>query len=160
MATSYRLSGCERQRSLIVNGSMPTVMDRTRKHRPMNDLQKLIADYLADHHGETYSSIARRGGMSRSTVYSAATVEKRKQTLQPDTIAGLAKGMGMRESVVRAAAGNAAGYNAGVPQDMDTEEGRLIVAAFHDLDDERKRELARRARFLLAEMRESSGDGD
>lgn len=125
----------------------------------MNALQRLIADYLGDNPGENYSTIARRGGMSRSTVYSAATIDKRKQTLQAETIRGLAKGMQMRESVVRNAAADAAGYQAiGVPQELDTEEGRLIVAAFHDLDPERKRELARRARFLLAEMREASGD--
>lgn len=126
----------------------------------MNDLQALIANYIRDHPGENHSSIARRGNMSRSTVYSAATAEKRKQGLQEQTIKRLAKGMGMAESVVRAAAGSAAGYDVTVPQEMDTDEGRLIVAAFHNLDDERKRELARRARFLLAEMREASGDGD
>lgn len=124
----------------------------------MNALQRLIADYLADNPGENYSTIARRGGMSRSTVYSLATVEKRKQTSQPETITRLAQGMQMRESVVRSAAGDAAGYQAGVPQEMDTEEGRLLIAAFHDLDEGRKRELARRARFLLAEMRDASGD--
>lgn len=124
----------------------------------MNALQRLIADYLGDHPGENYSTIARRGGMSRSTVYSAATVEKRRQSLQPETIEGLARGMQMSVSVVHAAAGDAAGYQpAGIPQELDTEEGRLIVAAFHDLDPERKRDLARRARFLLKEMRESSG---
>lgn len=126
----------------------------------MNDLQRLIANYIADHPGENYSSIARRGNMSRSTVYSAARAEKRKQGLQENTIRSLAKGMEMRESVVRMAAGSAAGYDVTVPQEMDTDEGRLIVAAFHDLDEGRKRELARRARFLLAEMRDASGDGD
>jgi hypothetical protein len=133
-------------------------MDRKRKHTPMNALQRLIADYLADNPGENYSTIARRAGMPRSTVYSLATVEKRKQTSQPETIRNLAKGMQMAERVVRQAAGDAAGYQAGVPQEMDTEEGRLLISAFHDLDDQRKRELARRARFLLAEMREASGD--
>lgn len=124
----------------------------------MNALQRLIADYLAEHPGENHSTIARRGGMSRSTVYSLAHVERRKQTSQPETIRQLAKGMQMQESVVRAAAADAAGYTVQVPQEMDTEEGRLLIAAFHDLDDQRKRELARRARFLLAEMREASGD--
>lgn len=126
----------------------------------MNDLQALIANYIADHPGENYSSIARRGGMSRSTVYSAARAEKRQQGLQEHTIQGLAKGMEMRESIVRAAAGSAAGYDVTVPQEMDSAEGRLIVAAFNDLDEGRKRELARRARFLLAEMREASSDGE
>jgi transcriptional regulator with XRE-family HTH domain len=141
-----------------VAGRIPSVMDRKRTHRPMNALQRLIAQYLADNPGETYSSIARRAGMSRSTVHSAATVQKRTQTPTPATIKGLARGMGMSEERVRAASGDAAGYKVDVPAELDSEEGRLIVAAFADLDDERKRELARRARFLLQEMREASGD--
>lgn len=126
----------------------------------MNALQRVIADYLADNPGENYSSIARRGSMSRSTVHSLATVEKRRQTPNPETIKSLARGMGMSEASVRKAAGDAAGYKIDVPAELDSEEGRLIVAAFQDLDDERKRDLARRARFLLQEMRESSGDGE
>lgn len=126
----------------------------------MNALQRVIADYLADNPGENYSSIARRGNMSRSTVHSLATVEKRRQTPNPQTIESLARGMSMSVSNVRKAAGDAAGYKVDVPAELDSEEGRLIVAAFQDLDDERKRELARRARFLLAEMREASGDRD
>lgn len=125
----------------------------------MNALQKLIAEYLADNPGETHSSIARRAGMSRSTVYSIATVEKRVQTPNPETITALARGMGMTLERVRKAAADAAGYRLDVPAELDSDEGRLIVAAFADLDDERKRELARRARYLLQEMRESaSGD--
>lgn len=144
--------------SVNLAGTLSPVMDRKRTHKPMNDLQRLIAEYLADNPGETYSSIARRGGMSRSTVYSAATVEARTQSPFSSTIKGLAKGMRMSEERVRIAAGAAAGYKVEVPAELDSEEGRLIVAAFADLDDERKRELARRARFLLQEMRESSGD--
>jgi len=134
-------------------------MDR-RKHTPMNALQRVIANFLADNPGENYSSIARRGGMSRSTVHSLATVEKRRQTPNPATIESLAKGMRMSAASVRKAAGDAAGYRVDVPPQLDSEEGRLIVAAFEDLDDERKKDLARRARFLLAEMREASGDRD
>ena len=122
----------------------------------MNSLQKLIADYLADNPGENYSTIARRGGMSRSTVYSAATVERRTQTPQQATIRGLAKGMGMPESMVSAAAGDAAGYR-GVTSELTTEQARLIVEAASHLDQERLESLARRARHLLAEMREEEG---
>ena len=134
------------------------MMDRKRTHQPMNALQRLIADWLADHPGENYSSIARRAGVSRSTVHSSATVESRTQSPQEKTIKALARGMGLSEDVVRKAAGDAAGYRIDVPYEMDTEEGRLIVAAFHELDEKRKRELALRAKFLLAEAREASSD--
>jgi len=123
----------------------------------MNALQRLIADYKADT-GESYAKIAERGGLPTSTVHSLATVESRKQTPHPDTIAALAKGLRMPPSRVRSAAADAAGYPPDVPQEMNTEEGRLIVSAFHTLSEERKRELARRARFLLMEQQESDSE--
>ena len=124
----------------------------------MNALQKLMADYLADHPNESYASIARRAGMSRSTVYSLATKEERRQTPHPDTIKKLAKGMDMLESVVRAAAGDAAGYKSTTSSELTSEQARLIVEAASHLDQERLEALARRARHLLAEMREEDAD--
>jgi hypothetical protein len=122
----------------------------------MNSLQKLIFDYLADNPDETYSSIARRGNLSRSTVYSAATTPERKQTPHPDTVAGLARGMRMPVRVVSAAAGDAAGYH-GITNELQTSYGRLVVEAARELDEERLEVLSRRARHLLAEMREEQG---
>ena len=123
----------------------------------MNALQQLIADYLADNPGETYSSIARRGGMHKNTVWATARRESSRQTPHPDTIAGLAKGMGKPESEVRAAAGIAAGYPSTTTSHITTERGQLIAEALNALDDERLEILARRARFLLAEQREEQG---
>jgi len=122
----------------------------------MNALQQLIASYLADNPGENYSTIARRAGMSRSTVYSIANKEERLQTPHPETVRGLARGMNMLESVVKAAAGDAAGYG-GVSSELETERARLIVEAVKHLDQERLEALERRARYLLAEMREEQG---
>lgn len=124
----------------------------------MNSLQRLIADYLSDNPDENYSTIAQRGGMSRSTVYSLAKKEERRQTPHPETIRRLALGMGMQESVVRAAAGDAAGYRATTTSEMTTPQARLIVEATAHLDQERLEALARRARHLLAEMREEAGE--
>jgi hypothetical protein len=121
----------------------------------MNSLQKLIADYLGDNHGENYSTIARRGGLPRSTVYSLATKEELRQTPHPETIRKLARGMDMLVSVVKAAAGDAAGYRP-VTSELSSEQARLIVEAASHLDQERLESLARRARHLLAEMREES----
>lgn len=140
-----------------LGGRIPPVMDARRTRRPMNALQKLIFDYLADNPDENYSTIARRAGMSRSTVYSLATKQERRQTPHPDTIKALARGMGMPESVVRAAAGDAAGYH-GANNEIQSGRGRLVVEAASLLDDERLEALARRARYLLAEMREEQGD--
>jgi hypothetical protein len=125
----------------------------------MNALQQLIADYLDDNPGEDYSSIARRGGMPRQTVWATARRESSRQTPRPDTIARLAKGMNMSEAAVRAAAGIAAGYPGTTSSEFKTERGQLIAEALNALDDERLEILARRARFLLAEQREEEGGG-
>ena len=126
---------------------------------PMNALQQLIADYLDDNPGESYSSIARRGGLPRQTVWAIAKRESSRQTPHPDTIAGLAKGMQMPESRVRSAAGIAAGYPSSTSSEFKTERGQLIAEALSALHDERLEILARRARFLLAEQREEEGGG-
>lgn len=137
---------------------MPFVADR-RQWVPMNSLQQLIADYLVDNPDESYSSIARRGGLPRQTVWAIAKRESSRQTPHPDTIAGLASGMGLPESQVRAAAGDAAGYPSTTSSEILTDRGRLIAEALNALDEERLEILARRARFLLAEQREEQGGG-
>lgn len=126
----------------------------------MNDLQRLIDDYIKDHPGESYADIAKRGGIPRQTVWALAKKETARQTPHPRTIAALAKGMGMSEEVVRRAAGQAAGYPATpVSSQHMTDRGRMIAEALTELDEERLEVLARRARFLLAEMREEQGSG-
>lgn len=121
----------------------------------MNDLQRLIDDYIKDNPDESYSSIARRGGIPRQTVWALAKKESARQTPQPSTISGLAKGMGLSEETVRRAAGQAAGYpSAPVTSEHISDRGRLIVEALRELDAERLEILARRARFLMAEQRE------
>ena len=125
----------------------------------MNALQQLIADYLRDHPGESYASIARRGGTYRQTVQSLATKEERRQTPQEHTVKALAKGMGLPLEMVKAAAREAAGYSAIIPDEITTPGGVLMWEAYGQLDDARRHELEARARFLLEEMYRSSGEG-
>lgn len=139
-----------------LGGRIPPVMDARRTRKPMNALQQLIANYLADHPDENYSTIAKRGGMSRSTVYSSATKEERRQTPHPDTIAGLAKGMEMPLSVVSAAAGDAAGYHGTVSSELKSATARLIVEGIQHIPEDRLVELERRMRYILAELREAA----
>lgn len=144
--------------TVIDTDTIAPVMDRG-DWKPMNALQQLVADYLADNPDESYASIARRGGMSRSTVYAIAKRPTHRQTPHPDTITALAKGLQMPESRVRSAAGMAAGFTGSVTSAIKTERGRLIAEALDELDDERLESLARRARHLLAEMREEAPEG-
>lgn len=117
----------------------------------MNALQQLIADYLRDHPGESYATIGRRGGISRQTVQSNATTERRRQTPHPATLEALAKGMGMSLETVKAAAREAAGYHALLPDEVNTPGGLLMWEAYGRLDDARRHELEARARYLLDE---------
>lgn len=127
-----------------------SVVDRW---EPVNALQRLIADYISDHPGESYASIARRGRMPRQTVYALAKRGKARQTPRPDTLEALARGLQSPLSVVRAADGMTAGYGEDLAH-MTDERMRLLIATLSALDEERLASAERRARSLLAEQRE------
>lgn len=118
----------------------------------MNALQQLIADYLDDHPGENYSTIARRGGIPRQTVQALARRERSRQTPRPHSLEGLARGMGVSIDTVRQAAGLAAGY--GLDSSIDDERVRMLLGTVSELDTERLEAVFRRARALLDEQRE------
>ena len=142
-------------------GRLPPVIDKD--WTPVNDLQRLIADYLRDNPGESYATIGRRGGIPRGTVWALAKRSDSRQTPRPDTITALAKGLGVAESVVRRAAAQAAGYPTTSPvmTEKRSERIRLMVEAFEELDDEKMDVLERRLRHLVAEAREERArEGD
>jgi len=117
----------------------------------MNALQQLIADYLRDHPGETFASIARRGGMPRQTVYAIAKRKRPRQTPRLETIRALAKGLETQEQTVRAAVGLASGYS-GI--ERASQDEAMLLEMFRSLDDERREAVLRRARSMLAEVNE------
>ena len=126
---------------------------------PANRLQRLIEDYLDSHAGETYASIARRGGWkSASTVQNIATTERRRTTPHPDTIRMLAKGLEMSFDEVKVAAGDAAGYGPGEPGERDALLVELDEYAA-PLSEERKRELIALARFMMQQTRDERSGG-
>ncbi|MGQ5653748.1 helix-turn-helix domain-containing protein, partial [Streptomyces sp. EKR5.2] len=59
-----------------------------------NTLQELIKSKL-DQKGWSYSDVARRGGISRSTVHHLATSARLAQMPQQATLEGLARGLGV-----------------------------------------------------------------
>jgi hypothetical protein len=114
----------------------------------VNPLQRLIAGRLRER-GWSYGEVARRGGLPRSTVYTLATTRNLVRPPRPATINGLAKGLDVPVSAVRAAAAESTGLHyydeppAGAggsgPGDQERE---LLIASIDELSAEDRRHVA------------------
>src|ERR1700727_532368 len=109
--------------------------------RTVNPLQRLIQGRLSER-GWSYGDVARRGGLPRSTVYTLATTRNLVRPPRPATIDGLARGLEVPVSVVRAAAAESTGMHyydepadgpRGVPGDQERE---LLIASIDELSPE------------------------
>jgi transcriptional regulator with XRE-family HTH domain len=120
-----------------------------------NPLQRLIARRLRER-GWSYGEVSRRGGLPRSTVYTLATTRNLVRPPRPTTIDGLARGLDVPVSVVRAAAAESTGlhYYDGPP----TRAGRggpgdrerdVLIASIDELSPENRRHVA----ALVASLR-------
>jgi transcriptional regulator with XRE-family HTH domain len=78
--------------------------------RSTNPLQRLIEERLLEQ-GWSYGEVARRGALPRSTVYNLARTRNLTRPPRPATIDGLAKGLGVPASAVRAAAAESTGLH-------------------------------------------------
>src|SRR5438445_11120993 len=76
----------------------------------INPLQRLIQQRLRER-GWSYGEVARRGGLPRSTVYTLAATKNLARPPRPATLDGLAKGLEVPVSVVRAAAAESTGLH-------------------------------------------------
>ena len=114
----------------------------------LNPLQRLIQHRLRER-GWSYGDIARRGGLPRSTVYTLATTRNLVRPPRPATINGLAKGLDVPVSAVRAAAAESTGMHyydepadgsgRGLPGDQERE---LLIASIDELSAEDRRHVA------------------
>src|ERR1700722_17593946 len=114
----------------------------------VNPLQRLIAGRLQER-GWSYGEVARRSGLPRSTVYTLATTRNLVRPPRPATINGLAKGLDMPVSAVRAAAAESTGMHyydeppadpqPGVSADQERE---LLIASIDELSAEDRRHVA------------------
>jgi transcriptional regulator with XRE-family HTH domain len=114
----------------------------------VNPLQRLIAARLQER-GWSYGEVARRSGLPRSTVYTLATTRNLVRPPRPATINGLAKGLDVPASAVRAAAAESTGMHyydeppadpgPGVPGDQERE---LLIASIDELSVEDRRHVA------------------
>ncbi len=111
-----------------------------------NPLQRLILRRLSEQ-GWSYGEVARRGGLPRSTVYTLATTRNLARPPRPATLDGLAKGLEVPVSVVRAAAAESTGLH--YYDDAPAEPGRpgdperdLLIASIDELTPEDRRHVA------------------
>ena len=115
--------------------------------QPVNPLQRLIAGRLQER-GWSYGEVARRSGLPRSTVYTLATTRNLVRPPRPATINGLAKGLDVPVSAVRAAAAESTGmhYYDEPPADpqrvvSDDQERELLIASIDELSAEDRRHV-------------------
>ena len=114
----------------------------------VNPLQRLIAARLQER-GWSYGEVARRSGLPRSTVYTLATTRNLVRPPRPATINGLARGLDVPVSAVRAAAAESTGMHyydepraesgSGDPGDQERE---LLIASIDELSAEDRRHVA------------------
>jgi transcriptional regulator with XRE-family HTH domain len=116
--------------------------------QPVNPLQRLIAGRLQER-GWSYGEVARRSGLPRSTVYTLATTRNLVRPPRPATINGLAKGLDVPVSAVRAAAAESTGmhYYDGPRAESGSgdpggQERELLIASIDELSPEDRRHVA------------------
>ena len=112
----------------------------------LNPLQRLIQKRLHER-GWSYGAVARRGGLPRSTVYTLAMTRNLVRPPRPATLDGLAQGLDVPVSAVRAAAAESTGlhYYDEVPAERDhpgDHERELLIASIDELTPEDRRHVA------------------
>jgi len=117
------------------------------QEQDLNPLQRLIQQRLREQ-GWSYGTVARRGGLPRSTVYTLAMTRNLVRPPRPATLDGLAQGLDVPVSAVRAAAAESTGlhYYDEVPaeqgQHPSDHDRELLIASIDELTPEDRRHVA------------------
>ena len=116
------------------------------QEQDLNPLQRLIQQRLREQ-GWSYGVVARRGGLPRSTVYTLAMTRNLARPPRPATLDGLARGLDVPVSAVRAAAAESTGlhYYDEVPAGRGhagDPERELLIASIDELTPEDRRHVA------------------
>jgi len=112
----------------------------------LNPLQRLIQQRLRER-GWSYREVARRGGLPHSTVHTLAATRNLARPPRPATLDGLAKGLDLPVSAVRAAAAESTGlhYYDEAPAERGhagDPERELLIASIDELTPEDRRHVA------------------
>jgi transcriptional regulator with XRE-family HTH domain len=117
------------------------------QEQDLNPLQRLIQQRLREQ-GWSYGTVARRGGLPRSTVYTLAMTRNLVRPPRPATLDGLAQGLDVPVSAVRAAAAESTGlhYYDEVPGEQgehpSDHDRELLIASIDELTPEDRRHVA------------------
>jgi transcriptional regulator with XRE-family HTH domain len=117
------------------------------QEQDLNPLQRLIQQRLREQ-GWSYGMVARRGGLPRSTVYTLAMTRNLVRPPRPATLDGLAQGLDVPVSAVRAAAAESTGLHyydevpAGQGEHPGDQERELLIASIDELTPEDRRHVA------------------
>jgi hypothetical protein len=104
--------------------------------------------------GWSYSTVAQRSGLPRSTVHHIASADGARRPSRPATLEALASGLELPIAVVRAAAAEAAGLRVDpVAIDADT---AVIIAGLEELTPEERRHVAALVESLRTQARRPS----
>ena len=139
------------------------VSDAVAVEQDFNPLQHLIHQRLRER-GWSYGEVARRGGVPRSTVYTLATTRNLARPPRPATLDGLAKGLDLPVSAVRAAAAESTGlhYYDEVPAErghVGDPERELLIASIDELSPEDRRHVAALVESLRRRASPESAEG-
>ena len=129
----------------------------------LNPLQQLIHQRLRER-GWSYGEVARRGGVPRSTVYTLATTRNLARPPRPATLDGLAKGLDLPVSAVRAAAAESTGLHyydeaPGERGHVGDPERELLIASIDELTPEDRRHVAALVESLRNRTEREQADG-
>jgi len=113
----------------------------------MNALAQLIRSRMDARHW-SYSDVARRGGLPRSTVHHLATSATLSRPPSPATLEGLARGLDLPLEAVRSAAATATGLIVTREATADPEI-EVLVAALSQLSPEDRRHVQALVQSLL-----------
>ena len=128
----------------------------------INPLQRLIRQRLRER-GWSYGEVARRGELPRSTVYTLATTRNLARPPRPATLDGLAQGLDLPVSAIRAAAAESTGlhYYDEIPGERvhpGDPERELLIASIDELTPEDRRHVAALVESLRKRASSASAD--